>query len=248
MAKFRSFPKKDERIDKGRVKELYLRGTDYSWANFCLKQKFNPALRSNFAFSSWQAEWIRKKTKEHQELLMPNALEAQNDLSGGRIEVVRAQIRSVQSLRRLQAKALADFEMECSQKGKVDGISLVSWIQAEKTLQQVEHKAVLLNVNHAENQNGLGSVHMNVSKDDLESDGDDSPEQRHDGTVPVMIEPGKVAYLPTKEVVSEMMKYFDQFNPNQIVDPFPDNIDQTSIHKSHNLYEDHSEESPSDFE
>lgn len=114
MKKFKSFPKAFGKIDKEKVRLLYLQGTSFYWTEFCAAYGFNPALRSNFPVRSWEIEWLQRKSVEQEQMLAPRVLELKGRLAEGRISVVDQQMRTNALLRDLLNKNIQRVGMNVS--------------------------------------------------------------------------------------------------------------------------------------
>lgn len=220
--KYRPWPKRFEGvrkvIDKDRIKELYLEGKVYEWAAFCQSHNFSPVkeYRNTFRFTAWQAEWINKWSQEHDDALVPAAIEVRRQILKARLELPKRWGDQAEAIRSLFAFALRREQLDAQHdndneeairkgtikpKSKITPKDIATLAQTALLMNQLDRDALLLPA-----QEIYDKVIPIKQQDATESD-----ESREDARLAALdIEIPGVVVGSQEDLAILMAKYIDQ--------------------------------------
>lgn len=203
--RFRRLPKgPGGQIDKKRIHEQYLAGPDYSWAEFCKRQGYNPSFRHDFPLRTWQAEWKQRRLRDQEDLLVPERVNFRSEVLRRRIDTLRVQVADNSRLRSVHSRTLAAVEEAGIPLSPKELLTLAS---AQRIIQRNEHDALLL----------TAAIHEEAVVD---SPHYHSEEEMADALENERIKNAKVVVMGHEGVSEERLgeivaKWFDQLNDSK---------------------------------
>lgn len=204
--------RKNPEIDREKIRDMYVNGKDYKWADFVSAHNFHPRCKDNIwrknssELNEWKLEWQRQQLKDHDEDLTPQIFATQKAVTLARINFVGDWIKRTKYLKAMYDAVLAGKSQDLREdlanplvqsgalprKFKMEFDELNTLAGAAMRIQELEQRAMLI---------VMPPEKMLELEKQIEEE-NDMPE----------IEVAEIgAIMSGEESVARLASYFDQF-------------------------------------